>query len=175
MWHNLPRCATSWESYPFDHSQQSVNQLLNQHFRIKFPVASEKCNKAYELQLEAVGWVCCFNSYPAGRYLWFGILEEHKAVPHEHHPGLVPVFPSTHSHTLVGHMEFSPANHTFLQLKITLTNIHKNITNNNIKMVPHLNFFIVMFLTSSPMMTYLSFLPPSAILVLFNRPAFSSS
>ncbi len=104
----------------------------------------------------------CLSSYPAGRYLWFRIFEENQTVPDQHHPGRAPIFPATkqtHTHWSDGILNRKSYSPSFIQTVCSYKHTHVNVTCNG----------------SSLMTPHLSFRPPSAIFVLFKRPAFSNS
>lgn len=97
------------------------------------------------------------RSYPAGRCLWFRIFEENQTVSDQHHPRKAPIFPATQTHTYTDQIGFRTWNHTCLQSCKQMQSFFV-VVNGRGLVTPHL-----------------SFRPPSAIFVLFKRPAFSSS
>lgn len=105
----------------------------------------------------------CLSSYPAGRCLWFRIFKENQTVPNQHHPGRTPILPATQQ------------THVYLSdsaLQIILTIIYSNTI-----FIQRDAILIQLFVFhgSGLMTPHLSFRPPSAIFVLFRRPAFSNS
>lgn len=98
----------------------------------------------------------CRSSYPAGRCVWFRIFKENQTVPNQNYPGRAPILPRNNKHMYTGQMTFSSAfSNTF----------HTKQMQSNWPVLSLMGL----------VMPHLSFLPPSAIFVLFRRPAFSNS
>lgn len=135
---------------------QSINLL---HVMILHPVFSywkKKLHFFVSTRNKSIKYRVCLSSYPAGRCLWFRIFKENQTVPNQNYPGRAPILPGNNKHMYTGQMTPSSA---------FWNTIHTKQMQSNWPVLSLMGL----------VMPHLSFLPPSAIFVLFRRPAFSNS